>query len=253
MAAEGRLAVVAMARFAAQNAVWKLSSARRSLNRPQSRRGARPRARSRRSAPGRLVPRVRRLEDHVLEAHLGEAAEVIEDLGTALPVAAGCRRRWARSRTSWRSSSRCRRRAARRPRSDPAARRACVAAPRAHSDPGDLDPLGNVEQVAGIRVLRDQAQGLPALPAAHEDRRVRPLVAVRVVERVLQPIVRPGNGVAVARPHLVGEPQRLLQPLVALPRGRERQDRARASSSCQEAPMPSQARPARARPAPSGT
>src|SRR5690349_7468099 len=80
----------------------------------------------------------------------------------------------------------------------------------------------HVEQVAGVRVLGHQAQGLALAAAADQDRRVRPPHRVRRVERAGQLIVPPLVRALVAAPHLVRNLEYFLEPLEALSQRGER-------------------------------
>src|SRR5215211_156800 len=88
----------------------------------------------------------------------------------------------------------------------------------------DRPPLvGDVEQVAGVGVLRDQAKRLAFAHAADQDRRVRLCEWWRVVDRAPEAIVAPHEGRAVVAPHLDRELKDLLEPLEALADWRKRQ------------------------------
>jgi len=78
------------------------------------------------------------------------------------------------------------------------------------------------EQVAGLRVLGDEAQRLPLATAANHDRRVRFAQRLWRVQRSFQLEVPAVIGGLVAAPHLQADLQRLLQPLEPLGHRRER-------------------------------
>lgn len=84
-------------------------------------------------------------------------------------------------------------------------------------------PLGvRGGEVHDLRVLRDQAQGLPLPLTADHDRRVGPLDRRRAGQRLLQRIVRPPVGAVVVAPHLQRDLQRLLQSFEPFGQRRER-------------------------------
>jgi hypothetical protein len=85
-----------------------------------------------------------------------------------------------------------------------------------------LRPEAEVEQVAGIGVLRDQAQRLLLAAPADEDRRVGAAQALRDVEGAVELVVLPGIRALVVRPHLEADLQRFLEPLEPLTGRRER-------------------------------
>jgi hypothetical protein len=76
--------------------------------------------------------------------------------------------------------------------------------------------VGDVEQVAGVGVPGDQAQGSPLAGSADQDGRPRTLDGERAAVRPAQPVVRPLEPGVVAGPHPGGDLQRLLQPLEPL-------------------------------------
>src|SRR5882724_1447268 len=80
----------------------------------------------------------------------------------------------------------------------------------------------DVEQVAGVGVLRHHPQRLALSAAADQDWRVRPLHRVRRIERADQLIVPALIRALVAAPHLMGDLQQFLEPLEALGERRER-------------------------------
>jgi hypothetical protein len=84
--------------------------------------------------------------------------------------------------------------------------------------------LGGREQVAGVRVLRDQQQRLLLSPAADEDGRAAH--RQRRVEQPVEAVVLPHVRGLVAGEHLPADEQRLLQPLEPLGGRREQQAQA---------------------------
>ena len=78
------------------------------------------------------------------------------------------------------------------------------------------------EEVAGVGVLRDQAQRLALAAAADQDRRAAGPDRRRDADRLGQAVVPALEGAVVVAPHLPADLQRLLEPLEPLGGGRER-------------------------------
>src|SRR5439155_3910484 len=78
------------------------------------------------------------------------------------------------------------------------------------------------EEVAGVRVFRDEAECLLLAHAADHDPRVRPRDALRRAQRTLEdePLALEASLVAV--PHLQAETDGVLEPVEALGNGRKR-------------------------------
>src|SRR5262249_25997801 len=72
------------------------------------------------------------------------------------------------------------------------------------------------EEIAGVSVLSDQAQRLLLAATANQDRRMWALHRLRHVEWAFELIVLAHERRLVSTPHLVRDPQRLLQPLETL-------------------------------------
>ena len=85
-----------------------------------------------------------------------------------------------------------------------------------------LHRRGIADEVAGIRVLRHESQRLALAATADEDARARPADRPRRAQRFGQPVVRPLERSVVVAPHLLADPERLLEPLVALAQRGER-------------------------------
>ena len=82
--------------------------------------------------------------------------------------------------------------------------------------------VGAAGDVAGVGVLGDEPERLALTAASDHDRRVRPADRLRMVERLGELVVRPQERPVVSGPHLVQDPERLLQPLEPLLQRRER-------------------------------
>src|SRR5215212_5155794 len=77
-------------------------------------------------------------------------------------------------------------------------------------------------ETAGVGVARNQSQGLPLAVASDHDRRMGSAQALWEVERPLQPVVLPLEGLLVAAPHQQGYLERLLEHLEPRFKWRER-------------------------------
>ena len=78
------------------------------------------------------------------------------------------------------------------------------------------------EQIAGVRVLRDEAEGFLLAHAADHDRRTGPREALGTVERVLEDETLPREAALVVTPHPRAELERVLEPLEPFGERRER-------------------------------
>jgi hypothetical protein len=78
------------------------------------------------------------------------------------------------------------------------------------------------EQIARVAILGDEAQGFLLAPAADQDGRMRLGERLRAVERLSQSKMSAGIRRCLARPHLFGNLQSLLQPLESFLERRER-------------------------------
>src|SRR6202521_3993168 len=79
--------------------------------------------------------------------------------------------------------------------------------------------LGSGEEVAGLRILRDQAECFLFATAADQDRRMRAAETLRRVERPFQPVMLAVDRLlraAFAIPHREADLERLLQALEPL-------------------------------------
>src|SRR5205814_5473085 len=89
--------------------------------------------------------------------------------------------------------------------------------------------LGSGEEVAGVRILCDQAQRFLLAHAPDQDARAGPAHGLRGIERSLQLVVLAVEGFLAASltvPHLQADLQRLFQSLEAFGDGRERNTKA---------------------------
>jgi len=136
------------------------------------------------------------------EAHLREAAELIDDLGRLLALLADVKDEVARLEYLVIVAA------------------LCVTVPAEHVQLAA--EIGAGEEVAGLGVPRDQAQRLALARSADHDRRMRLRDSRRMVQRPLQLVVLAAVRGLVAAPHLPADLQRLLQPLESLGNRRER-------------------------------
>src|SRR3954471_8514925 len=73
-----------------------------------------------------------------------------------------------------------------------------------------------VEQIAGVAILGNEAQRLFLAAAADQNRRTWPLDAIRRVDRLCKLVMRAGEWRCISRPHLAGDLQRFFQSLKPL-------------------------------------
>ena len=82
--------------------------------------------------------------------------------------------------------------------------------------------FGAAEDVAGVGVLSDEAQGLPLAAPTDHDPRARRADGHRTTDRLLELIVPTEVGAVVVAPHLKADLDCLFESLETLGRGRER-------------------------------